>query len=584
MKNILKSIFGKKSGKLKWDIINILITAWVLPVAVFTIIIVAFTSSRFNAQIQSTIITSSEKAIEICESRLENAMAASRNASYMTVIKDSINTYYEDGDHLALYNSINQFLNDQYRYNDDFATTIVYLADDPEDMFFTINNTIGATYENVMAYTYNAKETIVQTAQTLDTGIAFVTVNGRMYMVRNIMGAHFNPIAVIVMEINTESIFESLQSVLGYKDCHIMLDDYIIRDCSSENKLLFSSVDNDGDKSTDILNKGENTWVIVDSVLNTYLFEYSIMLDGDTIFSGKNVITYMLIIMCICIIPLVVMVFYLFRKKVTEPVQELSLASKEITSGNYGYQLENFNYSEEFRYLGDAFNSMSKELKHQFEQRYIEELALKDANIRALQSQINPHFLNNTLEIINWEARLNGNEKISSMIEALSTMTEATMNRKKQPMVTLKEELTYVDAYLYIIRERFGSKFELKSEIDASLESVMVPRLIIQPIIENAVEHGGDKSGYKRVGLYILREDDNLKIVIRNNGKLSDADIKNVERLLSDDFDEKNDTSTSLGIRNVNKRLKIIYGKEYGLTIKQGDNDDTVSILLAKID
>lgn len=583
MKKIFWMWKEKKHGTLKWDIISILIIAWVIPVMAFTIIIVAFTSGRFNAQIQRTMLTSAEKAIEICENRLENAMAASRDASYMTVIRDSINTYHEDGDHLALYNSINQFLNAQYRYNADFKTTIVYLTEDTDDMFFTINNTIGATYENVMAFIYNAKETISSVTETLDTRIAFITINGRMYMVRNIMNTHFEPVAVIVMEINEESIFENLQSVLGYKDCQIILDGYIVRDCNIANKSLFASVNNNSEKETDILHKGENAWVNICSVLNGYKFEYYLMLDGDTIFSGKNVITYMLIIMLLCVIPLVIMVFYLFHKKVTKPVRELSVASKEITSGNYGYQLENFNYSEEFRGLGDAFNSMSMELKHQFEQRYIEELALKDANIRALQSQINPHFLNNTLEIINWEARLGGNEKISSMIEALSIMTEATMNRKKQPMVTLKEELTYVEAYLYIIRQRFGSKFELNSQIDTNLESVMVPRLIIQPIIENAVEHGGDAAGYKKVGLYIYREDDMLKIVIRNNGRLSDADIRNVEKLLSDDFDEKNDTSISLGIRNVNKRLKIIYGKMCGLTIEQGDNNDTVSVLLAKI-
>ena len=308
------------------------------------------------------------------------------------------------------------------------------------------------------------------------------------------------------------------------------------------------------------------------------------MLDGDTIFSGSRVIFYMLAIMLLLMIPLIVLVFYYFHKKVTKPLQELSNAAKEITAENYGYQIEDVDYSEEFRGLGNAFNRMSKELKHQFEQRYIEELALRDANIRALQSQINPHFLNNTLEIINWEARMSGNDKISSMIEALSTMTEATMNRKKQPMVTLEEELTYVDAYLYIIRQRFGSKFELTSEIEDGLEDVMVPRLIIQPIIENAVEHGGDNSGFKRVGIRIGREDDRLKIVITNNGRMSDEDIMKIERLLSDDYDDKNDTSVSIGIRNVNKRLKIIYGKEYGLTIKQGNNDNTVSTIVAKID
>lgn len=573
-----------KPGKLKWDIVRILIIAWILPVTVFTAMIMMFTSYRFNSQIQRTIGTSTEKAIEICENRIESGMAASRNASYITQIRDSIFLYNKDNNHLTLYNNITQFLNDYYRFDKNFAATFVCLADNPEDMFFTTNNNIGSTYENVKIFKYNVRDVAMECAEGLDTGIGLITVNGRMYMVRNIMDTHFKPIAVIVMEMNTNSVFESLESIVGYKDSEIKLDGGIIKDCSTENKKIFPAVKKSDKDGTRIIHKGKNAWVVTESVLNGKTFEYSVMLDGDAIFSGKNVLTYMLIIMGLCVIPLIVLVFYSFHQKITKPVEELLIASREITSGNYGYRIEDFSYSEEFISLGKAFNTMSEELKHQFEQRYIEELALKDANIRALQSQINPHFLNNTLEIINWEARLSGNEKICNMIEALGTMTEATMNRKKQPMVTLKEELMYVDAYLYIIRQRFGEKFMVKSEVDESLYSVKVPRLIIQPIIENAVEHGGDESGYKKVGMYITGKDDTLSIIIRNNGKLSDEDIKKVKRLLSDDFDEKDDTSTSLGIRNVNKRLKIIYGKEYGLTIEQGDNDDTVSTLLAKIE
>lgn len=88
-----------------------------------------------------------------------------------------------------------------------------------------------------------------------------------------------------------------------------------------------------------------------------------------------------------------------------------------IEEGKFGYQIEMKGNSKEFAYLTDAFNSMSAKLKYQFETIYSEELALKDARIMALQSQINPHFLNNTLEIINWEARINENYKVSQMIE-----------------------------------------------------------------------------------------------------------------------------------------------------------------------
>ena len=120
-------------------------------------------------------------------------------------------------------------------------------------------------------------------------------------------------------------------------------------------------------------------------------------------------------------------------------------------------QLEPFDKNEEMGALIDTFNHMSGSLEESFNRIYVEEIAQRDATLKALQSQNNPHFLNNTLEIINWKARLSGNEEVSEMIGALSVMMNATMNRDNEMFVPLSEELCYVDAYLTIIRQRFGS-------------------------------------------------------------------------------------------------------------------------------
>ncbi|MBR4993643.1 MAG: histidine kinase, partial [Lachnospiraceae bacterium] len=196
------------------------------------------------------------------------------------------------------------------------------------------------------------------------------------------------------------------------------------------------------------------------------------------------------------------------------------------------------------------------------------------------QSQINPHFLNNTLEIINWESRMNGNIKVSSMIEALSVMLNATMNRRKQRMISLSEELSYVDAYLLIIKQRLGTRLQVKKEIDHSLLTLEVPRLIIQPIIENAVEHGMDKRNRGEVELKVYREEDKLHIDVINNGVLTDEDKAKIEYLLGNDVDEDKERSVSLGIRNVNRRIKIIYGEEYGLSIYSNEEGYTVSSIV----
>ena len=117
-------------------------------------------------------------------------------------------------------------------------------------------------------------------------------------------------------------------------------------------------------------------------------------------------------------------------------------------------------------------------------------IAQKESEYLALQNQINPHFLNNTLEIINWEARLADDVKVCQMLEALSTMLSAAMDRKHRPLIHLSEEMMYVDAYLFIIRERLGKRLTVEKEISPETLDCYVPRLVLQPLLENAVEHG----------------------------------------------------------------------------------------------
>src|SRR5699024_9412812 len=210
-------------------------------------------------------------------------------------------------------------------------------------------------------------------------------------------------------------------------------------------------------------------------------------------------------VMLALLVPLLLLTVTFFRRKVSTPMEHLMSGAREIESGHLGYQVNYLADTLEFRYLTDSFNHMSGRLRAQFDRLYREEIALRDAQIKALQAHINPHFLNNTLEIINWEARMSGNQSVSRMIEALSTVLVAALDRTKRPEVTLREEMRYVDAYLYIITQRFGSRLSVCVEIPEALLSCRVPRLILQPVIENAVEHGIRPNGRGVVCLWVLR-------------------------------------------------------------------------------
>lgn len=235
-----------------------------------------------------------------------------------------------------------------------------------------------------------------------------------------------------------------------------------------------------------------------------------------------------------------------------------------------GRQIDCAAGSREFEYLTDSFNQMSAQLQNQFDCIYREELARRDAQIKALQAHINPHFLNNALETINWQARMSGDIKASKMIEALSTVLDAALDRKGLPEVRLAEEMTYVNAYLYIISQRFGKRLSVTIDLADELMECMVPRLILQPVIENAVEHGIGPGGQGHITLRGYLQRGFLILEIENDGGLTPEDAEHIRRLLSPDYDMAGEPSGSIGIANVNQRLRILYGPDCGLTIFPG--------------
>ena len=342
-------------------------------------------------------------------------------------------------------------------------------------------------------------------------------------MIRNLMDSKFHPYAMLILELDRASLTESLQSVWGYADGALYLRDEVllaggegITEAVASGAIDF---DTEGKNRTAYTTYGGHSYVT--GCLNQYGEIHAVVeLDDGIIYAERKTYLFFVLILLIMLVPLLV-------------------------------------------------------IMRQYEQIYREELSLRDARIRALQSQINPHFLNNTLEIINWEARLAENYKISGMIEALSTMLSATMNRKSEAVHTLREEMSYVDAYLYIIERRFGEQLRVIKEIDESLMEQTVPRLIIQPIVENAVDHGKDASRQNTVVIRISRDEDYMLIEIENSGSLTEEEKSHIQDILygSDDSGLRH---TSVGIRNVNSRLKLIYGEECGLTIDNRKRDDSV--------
>ena len=243
---------------------------------------------------------------------------------------------------------------------------------------------------------------------------------------------------------------------------------------------------------------------------------------------------------------------------------------------------------DEFGVLIERFNRMSDRIQKLIRWGYQEKIIRKEAQIKALQAQINPHFLFNTLDSINWMAQMNGVKEISQMVTSLAYIMNASLGRGNR-LITLREELVYIEHYIRILKFRFGDRIQLRALLPQEILDYPMPRLLIQPLVENSVHHGIERRKELRGGVIFLRgcrsEDEVVVEVIDNGAGMPKEQVEAMNRRLEGWQDMKNteperqDETGSIGLLNVSSRMKLYYGERYGLTIESREGFYTKMIL-----
>ena len=313
-------------------------------------------------------------------------------------------------------------------------------------------------------------------------------------------------------------------------------------------------------------------------ILDNMTIQYGIVIPSDE-FMGKyyDALKVLFILTFVAAIALFLMAIPL-KNGIWSPIKELVGLMRHLGKGNLGVQSKRED-KDEFEFIFNSFNDMSSEIKHLFDVVYKEELARKEAQLSALQARINPHFLFNTLEIMNWKARISGNKELSEMIEALGTLMDAGMGKGGEGICKLSDELKLVDSYMYIMDKRFGKRLEFSKKIDEDIYEALIPKLIIQPLLENAMIHGLEPIGGGTVALAARHINNDIEIEVVDNGTgIDDDDLEEYSKLFSG-FDSKFKGSTGIGIRNVNERIRLLYGDAYGLLLSKGESGGTTAVV-----
>lgn len=271
---------------------------------------------------------------------------------------------------------------------------------------------------------------------------------------------------------------------------------------------------------------------------------------------------------------------YKLSKNLYKPMETIVQKMKEVSKGNLEVRMEKEYKGTDFKQLASGFNIMIEEINILMFRIKKEQTEIKQIELNRLQSQIKPHFLYNTLECIHWQALSDGNKDVSRMVKALANYYRLCLSKGKD-VIPLSQELANINNYLIIQNMRYSDIVQCELNIEESFSNILIPKMTLQPLIENSIYHGiRVKDGYKGKIFIDVKEIDNKIIIsVADTGMgMQQEQIDQINNSISV-FDEK----TGYGLRNVHKRIEILFGSGYGLYYRKNKyNGTTVDILLPK--
>ena len=281
--------------------------------------------------------------------------------------------------------------------------------------------------------------------------------------------------------------------------------------------------------------------------------------------------TYLLLLVFTVLTALVFSI--LISRMITSPVRRMIYHINQISAGTSS-ALPPMKMYHEFEIWADSFNRMLRQLDTYYNDNFQKQLLLKNAEIRALQSQMDPHFLFNVLNTIAWKAQIINNEEIYQMVISLGELLKANTLSRETDFIELEKEMEYVKFYIYLQQRRFEDRIDCVIRIPEELMKCKVPCFCIQPLVENAIVHGLEpKKGKGKLIIQIFPTDcreaapSEMEVAIIDNG-LGFAEIPDVRSIPS----SSSDTHTHIGLKNLDKRLELLFGERARLKIESVPN------------
>ena len=374
--------------------------------------------------------------------------------------------------------------------------------------------------------------------------------------------------AAICIALDYDKIFQPLTNILTEENGGMVTDeDGRILYNKSELEDIELKKSDDRDTALEKINQEcaytmaeskENNWVF-------YLYKSQRAISGSV---RRLLLEEIPLMAACCLITLVLGLS--FSRIFTRKIEELTRNMDQVNHGSREVTVSS-DSEDEVGILINSFRRMMDEINRLIDEVYVNKIALKEYELKALQAQINPHFLYNTLSMMNWMAIRSGQMDISKVTLALSTFYRTALS-KGEDMVTIETCIRNMEAYLEIQLTMHDYNFTVEWDIDPDIKNEKMPKLLLQPVVENAIEHGIDEKeeGDKKLFLSFKGQGDDVEIIVRDNG--TGMEQEKAETLVT--YQAK-----GYGLKNVNDRIRLLYGEAYGIRIFSEPGEGTNVIM-----
>ncbi len=614
MKRLLRRTLKRlawPAGRMEGKLFIVFLFLIILPIGVLSYI----SAQRYTDSIERNTVTYVSQVSDLMISKLDDYMEDMKKISiipsYLAEIKSGLkesNRFYETLPIPSEQEKIEQntgkegFSNEELQLlrrvegsiyflnNIKNGANTVYLFDRYGHSYFAtksggVRSDLQSVYEEwkQLAYDAHGYPVLVSTQEVSDTkaGSRYVFT-----IVREIIDTNFESLGLIAVDANIvviENIVKDLDKATH--GTTLIVDDtgrvvfdsekkYLAQNMDPSEMLLMASGEEgsfhtevDGEPVLSIYRQSRNTgWKIFITIPEKELMGDALRIRGFTLVSAIAIIVFALLISLI------------FTFALTKPLRSLVRLMKVVQTGNLDVTFP-VRRRDEIGLVGSAFNRMILRVKSLIDDVYLASQRKNEAELEALQNQINPHFIYNTLESIRMTAVINDDTEVSDMTQLLGKLLRYGIGTGTET-VPLSKELEHLEIYLHLLNYRYGNKFLLQHAYGTADLKMPVMKLLFQPIVENAVYHGMDESKPSMIITLTYEEQgtDHIFTVKDDGAGMSEQTLQRLRQRLNDPKPSREQGDRGIGLRNVHERLKLLFGQGYGISIysKIGEGTEVI--------